>query len=48
MVYLPYSTNPVPTITLLARSTNHTGAAALLRQEVGALDSDLPLWDVKR
>ena len=47
IVYLPYLARPVPALVLLARSPDAHVAANTLREEVRALDPDLPLFDVR-
>jgi predicted permease len=47
VVYLPYSANPPARATILARSAADVGAAAsFVREQVRAVDSDLPLFDI--
>ena len=48
MVYQPYLANPAAGMVLLARSDRDMAStAALLRAEVRALDSDLPLFNIR-
>ncbi|HEY0284209.1 MAG TPA: ABC transporter permease [Vicinamibacterales bacterium] len=50
MVYLPFLHEPPSTMTLIARLRTESDApavAAMLREEVRALDADLPLYDVR-
>ena len=50
MVYLPFINDPLPNMTLIARLRTESDAPAVattLREEVRALDSDLPLYDVR-
>jgi putative ABC transport system permease protein len=47
MAYVPYLSNAVPGISLLVRSNDHPSVTARLREEVKALDADLPLWDIR-
>jgi putative ABC transport system permease protein len=47
IVYLPYLARPVPVVVLIARSSDARAAATMLREDVGALDPDLPLFDVR-
>ena len=47
VVYLPYLADARPSISLIARADNVEAVARLLRSEVRALDSDLPLFDVR-
>jgi predicted permease len=47
IVYVPYASNPLPFATILVRSEADGGVvAAQLRQQVAALDPDLPVFDV--
>ena len=48
VVYLPYRADPIAGLALLVRSPGASGAAAsLLREEVRALDSDMPVFNVQ-
>jgi putative ABC transport system permease protein len=50
VVYLPFIDDPLPNMTLIARLRTESDAPAVattLREEVRALDSDLPLYDVR-
>ena len=50
VVYLPFINDPLPNMTLIARLRTESDAPAVattLREEVRALDSDLPLYDVR-
>ena len=48
VVYQPYLVNPAALMVLLARSDRGAAATAgLLREEVRALDSDLPLFNIR-
>jgi putative ABC transport system permease protein len=47
VVYVPYRFAPLPSMTLLVRAAGQpSGMTTLLREEVRALDPDLPLFDV--
>jgi predicted permease len=47
VVYVPYPAQPLPLVTLIVRSASDPAAAASrLREEVQALDPDLPVFDV--
>jgi hypothetical protein len=47
VVYLPYRAQPLPLATLIVRSSFEPGdTASRLREEVRALDPDLPLFDM--
>ncbi|PYR07218.1 MAG: hypothetical protein DMG00_17215 [Acidobacteria bacterium] len=48
VVYLPYREQPDPLMAVLVRTASEaTAIVPLLRDEVRALDSDLPLFDIK-
>jgi putative ABC transport system permease protein len=48
VVYLPYRAQPGSVMAVLVRTTSAAGAIVpLLREEVRALDPDLPLFDIK-
>jgi putative ABC transport system permease protein len=48
MVYLPYRAQPGSLLAVLVRTTSEADAVvSLLREEVRALDSDLPLFDIQ-
>jgi putative ABC transport system permease protein len=48
VAYLPFRTDPRAFMTLLARTEGDAGqATALLREEVRAIDPDLPLFDIR-
>jgi predicted permease len=48
VVYLPYRADPIPGMALLVRAPGAAGTAAtLLREEVRALDPELPVFDVR-
>ncbi len=50
VVYTPYLSEPVTSIVFLARLRNYTdanGVASTLREEIRALDPDLPLFDMR-
>jgi putative ABC transport system permease protein len=50
VVYLPYLADPTPSIVLLVRMETEAQTSALataLREEVRALDPDLPLFDIR-
>ena len=48
IVYLAYSSNPIPTATLLVRGqADAAGLTARLKEEVSALDPNLPLYRVR-
>jgi putative ABC transport system permease protein len=48
VVYVPYASDAVSNTNVLLRTAGDPGpAAAALRAEVGALDPDLPLFDVR-
>jgi putative ABC transport system permease protein len=47
-IYLPYQQEPLPTMSLLQRTSVPSPAMApLIRREVRALDPDLPLYDLR-
>jgi predicted permease len=48
VVYLPYRADPVPFTTLLVRTAGDPAAAtSLLREELRAIDPDLPLFNIQ-
>ena len=50
VLYRPYASEPPPNMTIIAKLRSASDApavAALLREEVRALDADLPLFDVR-
>ena len=46
MIYLPLRAQPQPFVALIARGSPGGNATAVLREEVRALDADLPLYNV--